>query len=154
MPSSRNLPNPGIEPRSSTLQVDSLPSGPPGKPKNTGVGSLSLLQGNLPDPGIKLGSLHCRWLLYQLSHQGSPRILEWVACSFSRGTSHPRNQTGVSCIAGRFFSYQGSPELIPYCIFESCQESRSLKSSSQEGKFSVTMNVGRLLTRLIVAIIS
>ena len=41
-----DLPNPGIEPRSPTLQVDSLPSEPPGKPKNTGVGSLSLLQGD------------------------------------------------------------------------------------------------------------
>ena len=38
------LPNPGIKPRSPTLQADSLPTEPPGKPKNTGVGSLSLLQ--------------------------------------------------------------------------------------------------------------
>ena len=43
-----DLLNPGIEPRSPTLQVDSLPSEPPGKPKNTGVGSLSLLQRNFP----------------------------------------------------------------------------------------------------------
>ena len=40
-----NLPNPEIEPRSPTLQVDSLPAKPQGKPKKTGVGSLSLLQG-------------------------------------------------------------------------------------------------------------
>ena len=39
-----DLPNPGIKPRFPTLQVDSLPAEPPGKPKNTGVGSLSLLQ--------------------------------------------------------------------------------------------------------------
>ena len=38
-----------------------------------------------------------------LSHQGSPRILEWVAYPFSSGSSRPRNRTGVSCIAGRFF---------------------------------------------------
>ena len=43
-PSSGNFPNPGIEPRSPTLQADSLPAEPQGKPKNTGVGSLSLLQ--------------------------------------------------------------------------------------------------------------
>ena len=43
-PSPEDLPNPGIEPRSPSLQADSLPSEPPGKPKNTGVGSLSLLQ--------------------------------------------------------------------------------------------------------------
>ena len=42
-PSPGDLPNPGIEPRSPTLQVDSLPSKPPGKPKNTGVSSLFLL---------------------------------------------------------------------------------------------------------------
>ena len=55
-PSPGDLPNLGIEPRSPALQVDSLPSEPLGKPKNTGVGSLSLLQGNLPNPGIELGS--------------------------------------------------------------------------------------------------
>ena len=44
-PSPGDLPHPGIEPRSPALQADSLPAEPPGKPKNTGVGSLSLLQG-------------------------------------------------------------------------------------------------------------
>ena len=53
MPSSWGSSNPGIEPRSLALQVDSLPSEPPGRPKNTGVGSLSLLQGIFPTPGIK-----------------------------------------------------------------------------------------------------
>ena len=45
-----------IEPRSPALQADSLPAEPQGKPKNTGVGSLSLLQGDLPNSGIELGS--------------------------------------------------------------------------------------------------
>ena len=45
-PSPGDLPNPGIIPRSPPLQVDSLPAESPGKPKNTGVGSLSLLQGD------------------------------------------------------------------------------------------------------------
>ena len=45
-PAPGHLGNPGIEPRSPTFQVDSLPSEPPGKPKNIGVGSLSLLQGS------------------------------------------------------------------------------------------------------------
>ena len=67
-----NLPNLGIEPRSPTLQADSLPSEPPGKPKNTGVGSLSLLQGIFLTQELNLGLLHCRWILYQLSYQGSP----------------------------------------------------------------------------------
>ena len=51
-----DLPNPGSKPRSPALQADSLPSEPPAKPKNTGVGKLSLLQGIIPDPGIKQGS--------------------------------------------------------------------------------------------------
>ena len=54
-PFSGDLPNPRIEPRSPALQVDSLPAQPPGKPKNTGMGSLSLLQQMFPMPGIELG---------------------------------------------------------------------------------------------------
>ena len=66
-----DLPNPGIALRSPTLQEDSLPCEPPGKPKNTGMGSLSLLQGIFPAQELNLGLLHCRWILNQLSHQGS-----------------------------------------------------------------------------------
>ena len=55
-PSPRDLPNPGIKLSSPSLQADSLPAEPQGKPKNTGVGSLSLHQGIFPDPGIKQGS--------------------------------------------------------------------------------------------------
>ena len=72
--------------------------------QNTGLGSLSLLQGILPTEGSNPGLPHCRWILYQLSHKGSPRILECVACSFSRGSSWPRNWTRISCIAGGFFT--------------------------------------------------
>ena len=72
--------------------------------QNTGVGSLSLLQGIFPTQGLNPGLPHCRWILYQLSHKESPRILEQVAFRFSRWSSRPRNRTGVSCIAGRFFT--------------------------------------------------
>ena len=72
--------------------------------QNTEVGSLSLFQGIFPTQGSNPGLLHCRWILYQLSHKGSPRILEWVACPFSRGSFQPRNRTGVSWIAGGFFT--------------------------------------------------
>ena len=174
-----DLPNPGIGPRSPTLQADSLLTEPQGKPKNTGVDSLSLLQQifltqesnwgllhckwilyqlsnakdkgttpglgyllqylclgnpmgrgnwqatyspwNSPGQNTVVGSLsllqrifpiqgsnpglpHCRWILYQLSHKGSPRIQEWVAYPFSSRSSRPRNQTRVSCIAGGFFT--------------------------------------------------
>ena len=98
-PSLGHLPNPGTELRSPTLQSDSLPSEPPGNPQiesrsvmsnslrtnelyspwnslgqNTGVGYLSLLQGIFPTQGLKPGLLHCRRILYQLSHKGSPEM--------------------------------------------------------------------------------
>ena len=72
MPSPGVLPDPGIELESPALQVDSLLSEPPGKLKNTGVGSLFLLQGNSPTQELNQGLLHYRWILYQLSYQGSP----------------------------------------------------------------------------------
>ena len=116
-----SLPGPGIRPLCPTLQnemkwsesrsvvSDCLrprglysPWNSPGQ--NTGVGSLSLLQGIFPTQGLNPGLLHCRRILFQLSHKGSPRILEWVAYPFSRGSSQPRNQTGISCIAGGFFT--------------------------------------------------
>ena len=72
--------------------------------QNTGVGSLSLLQGIFPTQGLSPGVLHCRRILYQLSHKGSPRTLKWVAYPFFRGSSRSKNRTWVSCIAGRFFT--------------------------------------------------
>ena len=70
MPSSRgssqprDLSNPGIELRSPTLQLDSLPSEPPGKSKNTGADNLSLLQGIFLTQESNWGLLHCRRILY------------------------------------------------------------------------------------------
>ena len=69
-----DLPNLGIELRSLTLWADSLLSEPPGKPKNFGVGNLSLLQGIFPTQESNWDLLHCRWILYQLSYQGSPNL--------------------------------------------------------------------------------
>ena len=71
---------------------------------NTWVGSLSHLQGIFPTQGSNPGLPHCRWILYQLSHKGSPRILEWIPYPFSSRSSWPRNWTRVSCIACRFFT--------------------------------------------------
>ena len=70
-----DLPNPGIEPKSPALQADSLPAEPPGKPKNTGMGGLSLLQRILLIQESNQGLLYCRWILYQLNCQGSPYFL-------------------------------------------------------------------------------
>ena len=66
-----DLPNPGIEPSSPTLQANSLPAELQEKPNSTGVGILSLLQQIFPPQESNWGCLLCRWTLYQLSHQGS-----------------------------------------------------------------------------------
>ena len=90
-PSPEDLPNPGIEPRSPTLQVDSLPAEPQGKPKNTGVGSLSLLQQIFPTHESNWGLLYCRWILYQLSYQGSPyAYICPLFCGFPSHLGHCR----------------------------------------------------------------
>ena len=68
-PSPGDLPNQGLEPRSPALQVDSLLAEPLGKPKNTGVGSLLLLQQIFPTQESNPGLPPCRWVLYQLSYQ-------------------------------------------------------------------------------------
>ena len=52
--------------------------------KNTGVGCRAFFQGVFPTQGSNPGLSHCRRILYHLSHQGSPRILEWVSCLFCR----------------------------------------------------------------------
>ena len=67
-------------------------------------GTFSLLQGIFPIQRLNPGLPHCRRILYQLSHKGSPRILEWVTYPFSSRSSWPRNRTQVSCIAEGFFT--------------------------------------------------
>ena len=73
-----------FEPRSPALQVDSLPAEPQGKPKNTGVGRLSLLQQIFPTQESNRGLLHCRRILYQLSQAWKP------------GSQHAGEKRGVA----------------------------------------------------------
>ena len=56
--------------------------------QNTGVGSRSLLQGIFPTQGSNLCLLHCRWILYQLSHKGSPRQVKWHAKAYYSSWKH------------------------------------------------------------------
>ena len=112
--------------------------------KNTGVGCHFLLQGIFPTQESNPSLLHCRQIIYQLScaaaaakslhlcptlcdpRDSNPlgssvhgifqaRVLEWVAISFSRGFSRPRDRTRVSCIVDRqmlyHLSHQGSHAL-------------------------------------------
>ena len=94
--------------------MGSSPKGSPvhgGSPgKNTGVDCQVLLQGIFQTQGSNPVLPHLRWILYQLSHLGNPRTLEWVAYPFSRGSSQSRSWTGVSYIAGRFFTSWGTRE--------------------------------------------
>ena len=84
-------------PRDCSLSGSSVHGDSPGK--NTKVGCHAHLQGICPTQGSNLGLPHCRWILYHLSHQESPRILECVAYPFFSGSSLPRSQTRVSCIS-------------------------------------------------------
>ena len=79
--------------------------------KNTGVGSHSLLQGIFPMQGLNPSLLHCRWILYQLSHKGSPRIVEWVTFLLQQiFPTQESNQGLLHCRQILYqLSYQGSP---------------------------------------------
>ena len=58
------------------------------------MGSLSLLQGTFPAQASNPGVWHYRQMLYQVSHKGSPRILEWVAYPFSEDLPNPGIEPG------------------------------------------------------------
>ena len=97
-PFSRDFPNPGIKPRSHALQVDSLPAEPQGKPKNTAVGRLSLLQWIFPIQESNQGHLHCRQNLYQLSYQRSLHMCVCVCvCIKLFSMDYYRILSTVSC---------------------------------------------------------
>ena len=85
-----------------SLSGSSVHGDSPGK--NTGVGCHALFQRIFPIQGPNPGLPHCRWILFCLSHQGSPEILEWVAMPSCRESSQPRPRTQVSHIAVRFFT--------------------------------------------------
>ena len=104
--------------------------------QNPGVGSFSLGRLSLlqrifltqgSNPGLlhwsNPGLLHCGWILNQLSQQGIPEVLEWVAYPFSSRSSWSRNWTRVSCITSAFLPteltgkpwYMGSTHLQNQC---------------------------------------
>ena len=94
------------DPMDCSLPGTSVYGDSPGK--NTGVGCHAFLQRIFPTQGLNPGLPHCRWICYQLSHQGCPRILEWVVYPFSRESSQPRNQTWLSCFASKFLIVQAT----------------------------------------------
>ena len=76
------------------MHAGSLPAEPQGKPKNSGVGNLSLLQGIFATQESNRGLLHCRWIFYQLSYQGSPEV--------HQAQPQIRASLGEKCVIGRF----------------------------------------------------
>ena len=108
--------------------------------QNSGVGSLSLLQGIFPTQGSNPGLPYCKWILYQLSHQGSPRILEWVP--FSSGSAQPWSWTRVSCIADRFFTCWATRKALGKMV-ENKEELKSLlmKVKEQSEKVGLKLNI-------------
>ena len=106
-----DLPNPGIKPRSPTLQSDSLLSKPPGKPKNTGVGSLSLFQGIFSTEESNQGLLHCRQILYQMSYQGSS--LPHINLKMSPGYSLSNKKETSHCLRALSSRSSTQPYRIP-----------------------------------------
>ena len=92
--------------------------------QNTRVGSLSLLRGVFPAQRLNPSLLYCRLILYQLSHKGSPRILEWVDYPFSRGSfqgifpTHESNQGLLHCRQIFYqLNYQGNPKPLSNPLF-------------------------------------
>ena len=115
-----SIPVPQSESESGSVVSDSLqpcglysPWNSPGQ--NTGVCSLSLLQGIFPTQGSNTGLPHCRWILYQLSHKVSPRILEWVAYPFSTWSSQSMRLPTQSVLHCRCILYQLSYHRSPEC---------------------------------------
>ena len=80
------------DPMDYSLPGSSVHGDSPGK--NPGVGCHALLQGIFPTQRSNLGLLHRRWTPYHLSHQGSPRILEWVAYTHSGDLPDPGIEPG------------------------------------------------------------
>ena len=129
-PSPGDLPNPGIEPRSSALQADSLTAEPLGKPKNTGVGSLSLLQQTFPIQESNRSLLYWRRILYQQHFRFSSCLFiyvpykticsMWIKILTLLSTIQSRR---VPFIFSRQCSIWGSTYLIKDRTCTSCSES-------------------------------
>ena len=119
------------------------------------MGSLSLLQGIFATHRSNPGLLHCRRILYHLSHKGSPRILQWAACPFSRGSSRPRNWTGsLVLLHCRWILYQlshkGSPRILELVAYPSSSGSswprNRTRGSCIAGRFFTNWGIREIAT--------
>ena len=90
----------------SRVRLFETPCNFPGQ--NTGVCSLSLLQGVFPTQGLNPGLLHCRWILYQLSHRGSPT---WNLTSEQNHLGQ-KNYRHIILLFNMFFIFKKSHECV------------------------------------------
>ena len=139
-----NLLNLGIEPRSPTLQADSLPAMLPGKPKNTGVESLSFLQEIFPTQESNWGLLHCKWILYQLSCQGSPHTtvseINYISQIFIQGLQ--------ASTAFKVLTTKENIIKMCYLLRESQLRKKTFKDS-----YKTILNLGLLLQKNLLALL-
>ena len=98
---------------------------PPGKPKNIGVGSLSLLQGIFLTQESNQGLLHYRQILYQLSYQGSPRYKRWFMGKESACNAEDQEDAGSIPGSGRS-SEGGNDNPLQYSCLKKSHGQRSL----------------------------
>ena len=122
--------------------------------QNTGVGSLSLLQGIFPTQGSNPDLLHCRQILYQLSYKGSLRILEWIAYLFqgicriqesNQGLLHCTQILYQLNYQGSPISYQESPQILYlYLHFNRSEISMSFKKLSLSDLLSGLKYFGKM----------
>ena len=134
-PSPGDRPNPGIEPRSPTLQEDSSPAEPPEKPPNTGVGSLSLLQGIFLTQELNRGLLHCRQILYQLSCDGSPwKSGKWHKIKKLRSNSLHSKESNRQCRRPGFSPWRREWQPTPVFLLGGFHGQRSLVGCSPWGR--------------------
>ena len=92
--------------------------------KTTGVGHHTLLQGIFPTQESNPGLPCCRQIFYWLNHQGSPRILEWVAYPFSRGI-FPTQESNWGLLHCRWILYQLSYLGSPFQLLSFVKRSQS-----------------------------
>ena len=113
--------------------------------KNTGVGCHALLQGIILSLGSNPGLPHCRWFLHHLSHQGSPRILEWVACPFSRGSPDPGIELGSPALQADSLPAElpGTPGTGVYALLYLKLNKDLLYSTGNTAHCSVTTYMGK-----------
>ena len=120
-------------PPSSSIHADS-----PGK--NTGVGCHALLQGISSTQGWNPGLPHGRQILYQLSHQGSPRIQEWVAYPFSRELFNPGIELGSPALQADFLQVELPRK--PRFMYILPQKKKKERKRRREGRWMDEWRVG------------